>query len=69
MTKKERDELSDIIGRMDAWSKNPPPGSLAILNMFDELHDKVKELIESYDKRTGKTDSPQGCGEEHQEVW
>lgn len=50
MTKKERNELSEIIERIEAWNNNP--NGLSILNTIGELARKVKEMIENYDKRT-----------------
>lgn len=50
MTKKERNELSEIIERIEAWNNNP--NGLSILNTIGELASKVKEIIENYDKRT-----------------
>lgn len=49
MTKKERNELSEIIERIEAWNNNP--NGLSILNTLSELTIKVKEIIENYDKR------------------
>ena len=49
MTKKERNELSEIIERIEAWKNNP--NGLSVLNTIDELTNKVKEIIENYDKR------------------